>query len=203
MNIIGKRKYLYLLSLIVIIPGVISLSIWKLKLSIDFTGGSVTEVSGTTNQDKVRAIADKNGYQNIIIAASDKVLIMKTKEIPDANHRKFMAELIKEIPTAKENRFESVGPSISKTLERNAFYTVALASVFIVIFLSMAFKKVSKPLNSWEFGLMAVVALIHDVIVVVGIFSMLGHFFGIEIDSMFITAILTIIGFSVHDTIVV
>jgi len=114
-----------------------------------------------------------------------------------------MAELIKEIPTAKENRFESVGPSISKTLERNAFYTVALASVFIVIFLSMAFKKVSKPLNSWEFGLMAVVALIHDVIVVVGIFSMLGHFFGIEIDSMFITAILTIIGFSVHDTIVV
>ena len=203
MNIIGKRKYLYLLSLIVIIPGVISLSIWKLKLSIDFTGGSVTEVSGTTNQDKVRAIADKNGYQNIIIAASDKVLIMKTKEIPDANHRKFMAELIKEIPTAKENRFESVGPSISKTLERNAFYTVALASVFIVIFLSMAFKKVSKPLNSWELRLMAVVALIHDVIVVVGIFSMLGHFFGIEIDSMFITAILTIIGFSVHDTIVV
>ncbi|KKR36087.1 MAG: Protein translocase subunit SecF [candidate division CPR2 bacterium GW2011_GWC1_39_9] len=203
MNIMGKRKYLYLLSLAVIIPGVISLSIWKLKLSIDFTGGSVTEVSGTYDESKVRSIAEKNGYQNIVLTKSDNVLILKTKEISDANHRKFTAELIKEIPSAKESRFESVGPSVSKTLARNAFYSVALASFFIVIYLSMAFKKVSKPLNSWEFGLMAVVALIHDVLVVVGIFSILGHFFNVEIDSMFITAILTIIGFSVHDTIVV
>ena len=203
MNIMGKRKYLYLLSLAVIIPGVISLSIWKLKLSIDFTGGSVTEVSGTYDESKVKSIAEKNGYQNIVLTKSDNVLILKTKEISDANHRKFTAELIKEIPSAKESRFESVGPSVSKTLARNAFYSVALASFFIVIYLSMAFKKVSKPLNSWEFGLMAVVALIHDVLVVVGIFSILGHFFNVEIDSMFITAILTIIGFSVHDTIVV
>ena len=203
MNIMGKRKYLYLLSLAVIIPGVISLSICKLKLSIDFTGGSVTEVSGTYDESKVRSIAEKNGYQNIVLTKSDNVLILKTKEISDANHRKFTAELIKEIPSAKESRFESVGPSVSKTLARNAFYSVALASFFIVIYLSMAFKKVSKPLNSWEFGLMAVVALIHDVLVVVGIFSILGHFFNVEIDSMFITAILTIIGFSVHDTIVV
>ncbi|HBG81438.1 TPA: protein translocase subunit SecF [candidate division CPR2 bacterium] len=203
MNIMGKRKFLYILSLAIIIPGIIALLLWGLKLSIDFTGGTLLEIAGTQDVNAVKVIADENKFENTIITTSGDLVVLKAKEIPDATHRKFIEDLKVKIPGATENRFESVGPTMSKTITKNAFYSVGLASIFIVIYLAYAFKKVSKPLSPWEFGIMAVVALIHDALVVVGVFAIFGHFLHIEIDSMFITAILTIIGFSVHDTIVV
>lgn len=203
MDIIGKRRILLGISIATIIMGVAALMIWGLKLSIDFTGGTLIEISGTKDISAVREVAEANKFENVTIINSEGFLTLKAKAMPDATHRQFTEALKKKIATAKESRFESVGPSVSQALTKNAFYSVALASTFIIFYLAYAFRKIRKPLSSWEFGVMAIVALIHDALVVLGIFAILGHFMGIEIDSMFITALLTIIGFSVHDTIVV
>ncbi|MBI4099658.1 protein translocase subunit SecF [Candidatus Microgenomates bacterium] len=100
-------------------------------------------------------------------------------------------------------RSETVGPVIGKETTANAIYSVGLASLAIILYIAYAFRGIPKPYSSWKFGVAAVVALLHDVLVVVGVFSLLGHFAGVQVDALFVTALLTVIGFSVHDTIVV
>jgi preprotein translocase subunit SecF len=202
MNLMKYRKYFYILSLIIIIPGTISLFVWKLKLSIDFTGGSYVEIQGTKDVKAVSDFAKKDKLENVQITQTSKGLIVRSKEIPESSQKDFKSD-ISSIKDAKVVQFETVGPSVSKEITRRAFTSVVLASVLIVLYIAYAFRKVPKPANSWEFGITAVFALLHDVLVVIGVFSLLGHFFNIEIDPLFITAILTVIGFSVHDTIVI
>lgn len=147
-----KFKYLFFfISLLVILPGLYSLGRYGLKLSIDFTGGTVVE---------------KNAAGEII-------------------------------------KSETVGPIVGKETTENAIKSVGVASLAIILYIAYAFREIPKPYSPWKFGISAVVALLHDVFVVVGIFSLLGHFYGVQVDSLFVTALLTIIGFSVHDTIVV
>lgn len=100
-------------------------------------------------------------------------------------------------------RTENVGPVIGQELEKKALLAVLVASVVIVLYIAYSFRKVPKPTSSWRFGVAAIVALVHDILMVVGVFAILGHFMGVEIDTLFVTALLTVIGFSVHDTIVV
>ena len=116
---------------------------------------------------------------------------------------KFVNTLSKEFKGAKETQFETIGPTIGAETTANAMKAVILASILIILYITWSFRKVPKPASSLRFGVSAIVALIHDVLVVLGIFAILGHFFGVEVDSLFVTALLTVIGFSVHDTIVV
>lgn len=197
------RKIWFGISLLIIIPGIISIALWGLKLSIDFTGGSLMEVKGTQDSQKVIAIVQKEGVKDPIIQkAGNDALIVRSKEMPEDQHRKVKAELEKEMKVT-ETRFETVGPTVSADITKKAFLLIGAASVLIVFFLAYSFRKVPKPVSSWQFGVTAIIALLHDVLVMVGIFSILGHFLNIEIDSMFVVAALTVIGFSVHDTIVV
>ncbi len=115
---------------------------------------------------------------------------------------KFLDDLSK-FKGAKQEQFESIGPTIGAETTINAIWAVVVASLFIVLYITWSFRKIPKPASSFRFGVCAVIALVHDVLVVIGIFAILGHFFGVEIDSLFVTALLTVIGFSVHDTIVV
>ncbi len=128
---------------------------------------------------------------------------MRLKPIDNVQHQKLSDEFKKQFKDVKELRFETVGPTIGKETTNNAFKAVLIASISIIVFIAWAFRKIPKPYSSLKFGICAVVALIHDILVVVGIFSLLGHFYKVEVDSLFITALLTIMGFSVHDTIVV
>jgi len=203
MNIMKYRKIWFGISLLIIIPGIISIALWGLKLSIEFTGGSLMEVKGTQDSQKVVTIVQREGVKDPIIqkAGSDS-LIVRSKEMPEDQHRKVKAVLEKELKLT-ETRFETVGPTVSADITKKAFYLIAIASVLIVVFLAYSFRKVPKPVSSWQFGVTAIIALLHDVLVMVGIFSILGHFLNVEIDSMFVVAALTVIGFSVHDTIVV
>jgi len=203
MNIIGKRKYSFLASSLIIITGIIAFLNWGLPLSIDFKGGMLIEIAGTKDSSVVAEVAKNSGLENVTINFSGEYLVIRAKEVSNEIHRNFIQDLKEKIPGVTENRFETVGPSVSRTLTMSAFYSIALASLFIIGYVSFAFKKISKPLNSWEFGVMAIIALIHDVLIVISLFVILGEFLYLEVDSMFITAILTIIGFSVHDTIVV
>jgi preprotein translocase subunit SecF len=203
MDLIKYRKWWYIISLVIIIPGSISLGVWGLKPSIDFTGGTQIEFSGTTDKPRLEEIAKNDQIENFTVTKSGEGLIFRTKSVDVEKEKKLKADVESQISGAKEIRIDTVGPSISKEITRNAFIMTALASLVIVFYIAIMFRKVPKPANSWEFGTAAVVALLHDALVVLGIFSLLGHFFNIEIDPLFITAILTVIGFSVHDTIVI
>jgi preprotein translocase subunit SecF len=202
MNLIKPRKWWYIISLIIITPGIISLILFGLKPSIDFTGGTLIEIEGTKDRAKIEALAKNNHFENLVVAETDGGYSLRSKPITEESHKKFKEGLVS-VSGAKEVRVETVGPSVSREITNRAFISIALASFLIVVYLAYAFRKVPKPAKSLEFGITAVIALLHDTLVLLGVFSLLGHFFGIEVDPLFITAVLTVIGFSVHDTIII
>ena len=203
MNIMGRKKIWFGISLAIIIPGVISMLLWGLRLGLDFTGGSSIEIQGTQNDQKVIEIVKKDGMRDPTIQkAGGDSLTIRSKQISEDLHRKVVKDLSQEL-SVKETQFETVGPTVSADITFKAFELIVAASVLIVLFLAYSFRKVPKPVSSWQFGVCAIIALLHDVLVMLGVFSILGHFFGVELDSMFVVAALTVIGFSVHDTIVV
>lgn len=217
MDIVGKKNWYFFISFLVLIPGLISLALFGLKLSIDFTGGSKLEVQSSTlrlrsgrefevqsSREEVRIILKEQGVEVSAIQKSGKeTLIMRTKAIDEKTHKRVLEDLKKKYTDVREVSFETVGPTIGRETTVNAFKAIALASILIVLYIAWSFRKVPKPASSWRFGICAIIALLHDVLVVVGIFSLLGHVFGVEVDSLFVTALLTVVGFSVHDTIVV
>jgi len=206
LDIVGKRKIWYTISIVAIIPGLISLALFGLKLGIDFKGGAVLEVSGTVDESTIRDLAAKQGYKDVTVAVSDKVTLIRFRddEKPaeqEANHKDFKTDL--QSKGYKEVSYSVVGPSVSRDITRNALLSILVASLAIVLYIAWAFRNVPLPLTSWNFGVGAIVALLHDSLFLIGTFSLLGHFFGVEVDALFVTAVLTVIGFSVHDTIVV
>ena len=204
MNIIGRRKIWYLISLVLIVPGIIALFLWKLPMGIDFKGGTLLDIqySQTTSKEQVQNALDEAGIKNTNVQESGADFIIRTGNL-DQTGQQNLEDALKKVGEYRQNRLETVGPTVSNDLKKKAIIAVILASIAIIIYISIAFRKVPKPASSWRFGVCAVLALIHDLIFVTGAFAILGHFFGFEIDSLFITALLTIMGFSVHDTIVV
>lgn len=208
MDIISKKYWYFLISLIIIIPGMIAFFLWGLNLSIDFTGGSRLTLSfkNGVNAKAVNAVKDTLSKQKIkvySIQESDKLLFVKTQVIEQNQNKKFLESLKGKVKDFKQEEFETIGPTIGSETTTNAILAIIIASILIVLYISFSFRKVPKPASSFRFGVCAIAALIHDVLVVIGLYALLGHFFGVETDSLFLTAMLTIIGFSVHDTIVV
>jgi preprotein translocase subunit SecF len=208
MNIVGKRNWYFTFSLLIIIPGVISLFLWGLNLSIDFTGGS--EMTFTYPQkvneqlvSNVRKSFEQEKIQIISLQKTTNQVIVRTKAMDSAQDDKVLQDLQTNTGKVKQDQFETIGPVIGGEITVNALYAIVVASLLIVLYIAWAFRGVRKPMSSWRFGVCAIIALLHDALVVLGIFSLLGHFFGVEVDSLFVTALLTVIGFSVHDTIVV
>lgn len=207
MNLIGHRKIWYLISLIAIVPGIISLALWGLRLGIDFSGGSVVEIEGNVQPAVISQLATQQGFKDttVVGVGGGRSDIRFRDPSPDAqheaHHQTFKSALAAH--DMHELSFDSIGPSVSKDITKNAILALIAASLAIVAYIAFAFRNVPPPVSSWSFGVMAVAALLHDAFFVLGIFSILGHFFQVEIDSLFVTAILTVIGFSVHDTIVV
>lgn len=208
MNILKRKKIYFLISLIVMIPGLISLALFGLNLSIEFTGGSrmsVTFPNEVTIEQKefIRQNLEKNDVKVSSIETSNKLAIIRTEEMDQKRNDEFVKDLKAKYKGALQQEFSTIGPTIGGETTQNALKAVVVASLLVVVYISWVFRKVPKPASSIRFGVSTVLALIHDVLVVVGVFSILGHFLNVEIDSLFVTALLTIIGFSVHDTIVV
>lgn len=206
MNLIKHRKLYFLISGIVIIPGFISLLLFGLKPSIDFTGGSrfELEIPGDISSSEVKdSLIKKNVPVVSVRSEKNNTFLVRTDTLGSGERKKISTQIKSAYPEVKELSFETVGATIGKETTMNALYAVVIASIAIMIYIAFAFRHVSQPVSSWKFGVCAIIALIHDVLVVVGLFSILGYFFQIEVDSLFITALLTVMGFSVHDTIVV
>ena len=206
MDIIGKKNIFFIISLVVLVPGLISLALYGLKLSIDFTGGSVFEFEFSERPDKqsVEAVFKEALVEpETIQETSDNRYLIKTKPQENAKNEEIKGLMSEKFNGAVEVSFETVGPTIGKEQTTSALLSVLAASVGILLYIAYSFKGVPKPYSSFRFGMSAIIAVLHDVFVVIGIFSILGEVFNAEINSLFITALLTVIGFSVHDTIVV
>ncbi len=207
MNIVGRRKIWYAISLVAIIPGLVSLILFGLKLGIDFKGGSLMTVQGSVTTETVTANAEGLGLKDITVtpSGSDQTLIRFRDDAAatdqQAHHDQLKAKLGEQ--GINEVSFDTVGPSVSQDITRNAIWSILAASLAIVLYIAFAFRNMPPPVSSWAFGGAAIMALLHDAFFVIGVFSILGELFHVEIDALFVTAVLTVIGFSVHDTIVV
>lgn len=204
MNLMRYRKFYYAVSITLVTLGILAVAVWGLKPSIDFTGGSKLELRGSTDTAKAEEFISTNGIEGAVAQRTGEGVTVRFNEISEQKHRELSQKLEtfygKEVT---EVGFETVGPTISKEITRNAFIAIAAAAFIIIIYIGYSFRRVPKPANSWEFGIAAILALAHDTLIVVGSFALLGKIMNTEIDPLFITGLLTVIGFSVHDTIVI
>lgn len=207
LNIIKYYKFWFLISGILLLAGIVSLALFGLKPGIDFTGGTLTQIqfAGNTPQvSDIQAALKSAGFNDAQIQpAGTSEVIIRTGPQDQPQHVTLMKAMSDKFGNVTEQQFTSIGPVIGKELRSQAFVQLALVSLGIILYIAYAFRKVTRPVSSWRFGIAAIVALLHDLFIVLGAFSLLGHFRGIEVDSLFVTAMLTVLGFSVHDTIVV
>jgi len=206
-NIIAKRKYAYIFSLSLSALSIISLFIWGLKFGIDFTGGSLMEVrfpgEAPTSQKLDEMLKDLNLKSLTSQATSDNGMLIRYAAEDDQINEEVIKKIKDAYPEAVQFRIDYINSSVSKELKINSLWAIFWAVIGIMAYIAWAFRKVSRPIVSWKYGLGAVIALIHDILITIGVFSLLGHFMGVEVGVSFIAALLTILGFSVHDTIVV
>jgi len=206
LNIVAKRKIFYTFSILLIGAGIFSILFWGLHFGIDFKGGSLIEVEFLQSRPEIQAVKDNLSGLNLgdvaVQPAGDKGFLLRLKDLDEAAHQQVLQSL-NSLGAVEEKKFDSVGPVVGEELKGRAYLAIVTVLFLIVIYIAFAFRKVSRPVASWKYGLAAIIALFHDIFIPTGIFSILGHYLGVEIDLLFVTGLLTILGFSVHDTIVV
>ena len=208
MLVIKYRKIFYILTTLFIVGSIFSISFFGLNFGIDFTGGSILEVSYINEVPNKKAIEDRLSSLAIggfsLRKAGEKGFILRTQELKDNTRINVLKALsLNGEFEVKQERLNTVGPVIGNELKNKAFAAIIIVIVAIVLFIAFVFRKVSEPVSSWKYGFIAVVALLHDMLVPIGVFAVLGHFFGSEINVLFVMALLAILGYSVNDTIVV
>ena len=204
---VAKNSKIFVgLLLILVLTSIFSIWRFGLNLGMDFKGGSLLEVEYPNGRPDINKIKDAIAPLNLLETIQpygDKGLIIKARDLKESDRATLIKNLAVGGVSVIDKRFNSVGPTIGKELKTKSAYSIVLVILAITLFIAFAFRQVSGVVKSWQYGLVTVITLAHDVIVPLGIFAYLGHKYGIEIDSLFVTAILTILGFSVHDTIVV
>ena len=208
MFIIKNKKIFIGLSVVLVVLSIISISVFGLKIGIEFKGGALIEVlydEARPSQEAVNESLNALGYGSILVQPTGELgYIVKSRDLTDTEHNLVLHTLTQNgANTLQQVNFNSIGPSVGKELTRKAIIARVLVSLAIVFFIAYAFRKVSKPVSSWRYGFIAIITLLHDVIIPVGIFAALSHYFGAEVDTLFVVAILTILGLSVSDTIVI
>ena len=185
----------------------ILLVVYGLNLGVDFRGGSVIEVNFNGDRPalgEAKDILAKAGLVEVAVNyAEEDGMILRTKELSETEHQSILAVLHKNFDKVEEKRFDSIGPVIGNELKSKSVTAIILVLLAVIIYIALVFRKLSKTLSPWVMGLAAITALLHDVIIPLGVFAVLGHFYGVEISAVFVAAVLTILGYSVADTVVV
>jgi preprotein translocase subunit SecF len=206
MNILGKRYIFFALSLILIVPGLVLLGIKGLPLSIDFTGGTLFEVSfkegKTPDTAAILSIYDDAQINDAQITATESGSLIIRSSFLTNESRDVVLNALREVSGSEVTvlKFDSVGPSIGAQVTQRAAIAVAVSTILVVLFIIWSFRKVP---NAFRYGVCAILAMIHDIAIILSITGIGAYFFSWEIDSLFLTALLTVIGFSMQDTIVV
>lgn len=196
-----RYKWLYfLISALVIVPGLVSLLLFGLKPSIDFTGGTLWEVglvgeTGAT-EEAIEGIFQEVGLLAEVRASGENQYLIRTSPLEFSQRQLLLGELGRRFGELIEIRFETLGPRLGKELLEKALLAVVLATLAILLYVAYRFK-------NFAYGTVAILAMFHDTLVLLGVFSILGRFFDVEVGALFVTAVLTTLSFSVHDTIVV
>ena len=196
----------YVISGVLIVATIVSLSMFGLKFGIEFVGGSNMEVQfqnqRPSNEAVQGALKSFNLGEVTVQPTGLTSAVLQFKGVDEATHQQILAGLNKLSPVT-EKSFEYIGPSIGQELKNSTELAILIVLLVITIYIAFAFRKVSRPVSSWKYGITSLVALFHDVLVPIGVFSILGHFYNVEITVPIVAALLTILGFSVHDTIVI
>lgn len=208
MFILKYKKIFLSISVILVLLSIVSLFMFGLRIGIDFKGGALTEVVYQTTrptQSELDAAFKELNLGSILIQPTGELgYIVKSLDLNEEQHALLLKTLSQNGKSVlEEKNFNSIGPSVGRELTRKAIIAIVLVSLGIIFFIAFAFRKVSKPVSSWKYGLMAIVSLLHDVIIPIGLFTLLSHFYGAEVDTLFVVAALTILGLSVSDTIVI
>lgn len=207
-------------SISLVVSSVVAVGMFGLKLGVDFQGGSVLELSFNSSTDSIDSPQAGSGRPDIsqiqktltpkigdveLSPEGDTGLIVRTHELTEVQHQEVLSALKTAFPTAglEEKQFSSVGPVIGNELKQRSLWAIFLVLVCVVIYIAFVFRKLGRTTSPWSMGLAAIVALVHDVAIPVGVFAILGHFYGIEVTGVFVAAALTILGFSVSDTVII
>jgi preprotein translocase subunit SecF len=210
MFIIKNKKIFISISVGLVILSIIAMFAFRIdkRLGIDFTGGALTEVTYTgvrPAQADLNATLQTIGLGSVLLQpAGDSDYIVKSRDLTETEHALLLTSLGENGKyTLSETSYNSIGPSIGQELKFKAILLIILISLAIILFIAYAFRKVSKPISSWKYGIIVVLTLLHDVSIPVGIFTVLAYFYSVEVDTLFVVAVLTILGLSVSDTIVI
>jgi preprotein translocase subunit SecF len=207
LNVIKNRKIWLSFSGVLVALSIVAILTWGLKFGIDFTGGSLLELQ-FKGEKQLSAVEIRESLQGLnlnsltVQPTENNSVILRFKDDSEDIHQNVVGR-IEGLAEIEELRYEAVGPSIGKELKSKSFNTIFLVLVIIVLYIALVFKKVSKPVSSWKYGIASIVALFHDIIIVLGVFAVLGKFFNTEINTPFIAAILTVLGYSINDTIII
>ena len=206
MNFVKYRKIYFIFSGFLILGSLACLIIFGLKPGIDFTGGSILEIEfkgARPSNPEIREKLNQFGLGEIIIQPiGEKGVILRMKDISEETHQEILKK-IKETGELEERRFESIGPTIGRELKEKTKIVIILAFLSIVLYIALAFRKISRPIESWKYGIASLICLFNDVFIPLGIFSILGKFYGVQITIPIICALLTVIGYSINNVVVV
>ena len=199
--------FMFWFSISLVVLAVIATAVFGLRLGVDFKGGSVIEISAAKHLDPTQvrdALTPKIGDVEVN-SEGDTGVIVRTHELTEADHQLALATLSTAFPNSglQEKQFSSVGPVIGNELKQKSITGILIVLFAVIIYIAFVFRKIGRTTSPWAMGLSAIVALLHDVLIPVGVFAVLGHYYGIEVTGVFVAAALTILGFSVSDTVVI
>ncbi|MCE5259992.1 MAG: protein translocase subunit SecF [Chloroflexi bacterium] len=210
LKLVEKKRWYFIISAIMIIPGLISMIVTTIgtgspfRTSIDFNGGSLWEVQFTQpiTPSEIMTIFKDNGYSDVTVqtVTNDRTVSIRTVTLEQEEKQALLAKLQEKYGEATELRFSSVGPSIGQETTRAAVVAIIATSLATLLFVALAFRKVP---HAFRYGVCATLKMVHDILFLLGLASILGNLVGWEVDSLFLTAVLTVVGFSVQDVIVV
>lgn len=205
MNVAKNLKYFFILPALLSVLSIAALFMWGLKPGIDLAGGSLLEVNypnGRPTQAQIEEVVEPLGLGHIIVqpTGSNGYIVRLRDVTPE--EKESLIDSLGTNRTVTEEEFTSIGPSIGAELMQKGWIAIALVSLLTVIFIAFAFRHASTP-SSWKYGMVAIVTLLHDILIPAGLFALLGHLYGAEVDALFIVALLTVLGISINDTIVI
>jgi preprotein translocase subunit SecF len=208
MFVVRHRHIFFILTALIVIAALGSIVIFGLNFGTDFTGGALTEVSYPEGRPDRALLVERIGSLELggfsLRQTGEMGYILRTKDLTELERQSVIEALsLSGDAMLVQERFASIGPVLGVELRNKALASLVVVIISMILFVAYVFRKVSKPVSSWKYGVIAIIALTHDILIPVGMFSILGYVFGAEIDVLFVVALLTILGYSLNDTIVV
>ena len=207
LNIIGRKNIFLAVAVVVVAASLVAIAAFGFRQGIDFSGGTLWKMTVPDGSPAgLSAFLAENGVRDPKVnydPASGSFLVRMPAADSETSHERLSGALQAEYPGWEELSYQSIGPSVGRELRNKSLIAIVLVLVGISLYIAFAFRKVYRPLSSWTYGAMTLASLFHDVAIPAGLLAVLGRYRGIEIDSNFVVALLVVIGFSVHDTIVV